>query len=241
MKLFNMKLPKLHIPKITLSKLRIPSIKLHKMNNVYLLMLMFLIIIISPLIISFFQEGMENKKKKNCHKKGHKHGHYHKKYNKDDKKKDKDDCDCKVKNDCKKNKRKGEGIRKKDIPSDEKDLYILKSQIVPPVCPECPDLICNADEERRKEKKRRDKRERGERRRKDEWDRKQKHGWDRQYTNNEYDRNSSTPYNDTNTSFPTIFPSWNSLMQKHKSKSTVQLDGPNNKIPMPMLNDFSNF
>ena len=76
------------------------------MHNVYLLMLMFLIIIISPLIISFFQEGMENKKKKNCHKKGHKHGHYHKKghkhghyhkkYNKDDKKKDKDDCDCKV-------------------------------------------------------------------------------------------------------------------------------------------------
>ena len=193
------------------------------------------------MIISFFQEGMENKKKKNCHKKQHKHGHYHKKHNKDDKKKDKDDCDCKVKNDCKKKKRKGGGVRKKDIPSDEEDLYILKSQIVPPVCPECPDLICNPDEQRRKEKKRRDKRERGERRRKDEWDRKQKHGWERHYTNNEYDRESSTPYNDTNTSFPTIFPSWNSLMQKHKSKSTVQLDGPNNKIPMPMLNDFSNF
>ena len=28
-----------------------------------------------------------------------------------------------------------------DIPKDQKDLYILKSEIVPPVCPECPNPV----------------------------------------------------------------------------------------------------
>ena len=31
------------------------------------------------------------------------------------------------------------GIKKNNIPSGEEDLYILKSQVVPPVCPKCPD------------------------------------------------------------------------------------------------------
>ena len=30
------------------------------------------------------------------------------------------------------------GIKKKDIPEGQEDLYILKSQVVPPVCPACP-------------------------------------------------------------------------------------------------------
>jgi len=30
------------------------------------------------------------------------------------------------------------GIPQKDIPNGEEDLYILKSQVVPPVCPACP-------------------------------------------------------------------------------------------------------
>lgn len=34
-------------------------------------------------------------------------------------------------------------IEKKDIPPGKEDLYILKSQIVPPVCPRCPDVIQN--------------------------------------------------------------------------------------------------
>ena len=31
-------------------------------------------------------------------------------------------------------------MRKKDIPKCDSDLYILKSEIVPPVCPKCPDV-----------------------------------------------------------------------------------------------------
>jgi len=33
-----------------------------------------------------------------------------------------------------------EGIKKSDIPEGDEDLYILKSEVVPPVCPKCPDL-----------------------------------------------------------------------------------------------------
>ena len=32
------------------------------------------------------------------------------------------------------------GISKSDIPAGNEDLYILKSQIVPPVCPACPTI-----------------------------------------------------------------------------------------------------
>lgn len=35
-----------------------------------------------------------------------------------------------------------EGIPRSQIPVGDEDLYILKSQIVPPVCPECPTLNC---------------------------------------------------------------------------------------------------
>ena len=34
-----------------------------------------------------------------------------------------------------------EGIKKKEIPEGDEDLYIKKTEIVPPVCPRCPDLI----------------------------------------------------------------------------------------------------
>ena len=260
MKLLNMKLPKLNIPKIKLSKIHLPIIKLNKLNNMYLLMIMFLIIIISPLVISFFQEGMENKKKKRCKDK-HKHPHSHSKHDKKKKNKNDEECDCKIKGNCKKNKkRKNMGIHKSDIPEGDEDLYILKSQIVPPVCPECPDMICNPDEKRKRGKKYHEKRQRHEEREKHDWDRKQKHGWERHYSDLDHSMelsreardkrhiiegglldNNTNSYKDTTTSFPTIFPSWNSLMERHKSKSTVQLDGPNNKTPMPMLNDFSNF
>ena len=30
------------------------------------------------------------------------------------------------------------GVRRVDIPDDDQDLYVLKSSIVPPVCPKCP-------------------------------------------------------------------------------------------------------
>lgn len=36
------------------------------------------------------------------------------------------------------NKNTVQGIKRKDIPSGQEDLYILKSQVVPPVCPACP-------------------------------------------------------------------------------------------------------
>lgn len=35
-----------------------------------------------------------------------------------------------------------QGIPRSQIPVGDEDLYILKSQIVPPVCPECPTLNC---------------------------------------------------------------------------------------------------
>ena len=31
------------------------------------------------------------------------------------------------------------GVRKNNIPVGQEDLYILKSEVVPPVCPKCPD------------------------------------------------------------------------------------------------------
>ena len=37
----------------------------------------------------------------------------------------------------------GKGVKREDIPEGDEDLYILKSQIVPPVCPKCPDAaVC---------------------------------------------------------------------------------------------------
>jgi len=36
-----------------------------------------------------------------------------------------------------------EGVPKTQVPKGEEDLYILKSAIVPPVCPKCPDIqVC---------------------------------------------------------------------------------------------------
>jgi hypothetical protein len=34
----------------------------------------------------------------------------------------------------------GMGVRRNDILEGDEDLYILKSQVVPPVCPKCPDV-----------------------------------------------------------------------------------------------------
>jgi len=33
-----------------------------------------------------------------------------------------------------------EGINKEDIPLGQENLYVLKSKVVPPVCPKCPDM-----------------------------------------------------------------------------------------------------
>lgn len=39
--------------------------------------------------------------------------------------------------------REGMAVKKSDIPEGDEDLYILKSEIVPPVCPKCPDVtVC---------------------------------------------------------------------------------------------------
>ena len=38
------------------------------------------------------------------------------------------------------------GIPASQIPSGQEDLYILKSQVVPPVCPKCPDLISGSSD-----------------------------------------------------------------------------------------------
>lgn len=35
---------------------------------------------------------------------------------------------------------RGQHIHRRDIPDGDEDLYILKSQMVPPVCPKCPDM-----------------------------------------------------------------------------------------------------
>ena len=38
---------------------------------------------------------------------------------------------------------RNKGVKKNDIPKGDEDLYILKSEIVPPVCPKCPDTaVC---------------------------------------------------------------------------------------------------
>ncbi len=39
------------------------------------------------------------------------------------------------------------GIPRSQIPAGEEDLYILKSQVVPPVCPKCPDPVVQSSEE----------------------------------------------------------------------------------------------
>ena len=35
------------------------------------------------------------------------------------------------------------GIPRRRIPRGQEDLYILKSEIVPPICPACPNVNCN--------------------------------------------------------------------------------------------------
>jgi uncharacterized protein (UPF0333 family) len=37
------------------------------------------------------------------------------------------------------------GINYNNIPAGQEDLYILKSQVVPPVCPACPTMVNNCD------------------------------------------------------------------------------------------------
>lgn len=45
--------------------------------------------------------------------------------------------------------RRHHGIRRRDIPEGDENLYILKSQVVPPVCPACPPVIsCSKDKEK---------------------------------------------------------------------------------------------
>jgi hypothetical protein len=34
------------------------------------------------------------------------------------------------------------GVPRSQIPAGQEDLYILKSEVVPPVCPACPDMVC---------------------------------------------------------------------------------------------------
>ena len=36
-----------------------------------------------------------------------------------------------------------EGVPKSRIPPGQENLYILKSEIVPPICPACPNVNCN--------------------------------------------------------------------------------------------------
>jgi hypothetical protein len=42
------------------------------------------------------------------------------------------------------------GIQRNQIPYGQEDLYILKSQVVPPVCPACPTLINNCNNKNNK-------------------------------------------------------------------------------------------
>lgn len=46
--------------------------------------------------------------------------------------------------------KKEKGIKREDIPPGEEHLYILKSKIVPPVCPKCPTVVnidkCGGDD-----------------------------------------------------------------------------------------------
>lgn len=41
-----------------------------------------------------------------------------------------------------------EGITRRNIPPGQEDLYILKSQVVPPVCPACPTIINKCDDKK---------------------------------------------------------------------------------------------
>ena len=49
-------------------------------------------------------------------------------------------------NDPKENKPRRKEMRKKDIPKEDMDMYILKSEVVPPVCPKCPDVSVKGSE-----------------------------------------------------------------------------------------------
>ena len=77
------------------------------------------------------------------YRRGHSSGGYHKHVG-DEIRKDQDPRDRMPTH--RRNLHRGQHIHKRDIPKDQEDLYILKSQIVPPVCPKCPDIprdICD--------------------------------------------------------------------------------------------------
>lgn len=40
------------------------------------------------------------------------------------------------------------GIPKSEIPNGDEDLYIKKSEVVPPVCPKCPDVVACPKQEK---------------------------------------------------------------------------------------------
>ena len=39
-----------------------------------------------------------------------------------------------------------QGVSRSQIPAGEEDLYILKSQVIPPVCPACPNPIVQSSD-----------------------------------------------------------------------------------------------
>jgi hypothetical protein len=41
------------------------------------------------------------------------------------------------------------GVARDQIPNGQEDLYILKSQVVPPVCPKCPDISALPSEQKK--------------------------------------------------------------------------------------------
>lgn len=44
-------------------------------------------------------------------------------------------------NDIKHNREAMTGVRASDIPEGDENMYILKSEVIPPVCPKCPDIV----------------------------------------------------------------------------------------------------
>lgn len=122
-----------------------------KINHIYLLFGIFIIILLSSCLGGCYREGLATSVKKDS------------KENKEDAMKQfkenndsvqmmppEDDVNNKngligpggeQQNQSKKFEKPHNGIPKSQIPEGDEDLYILKSQVVPPVCPACPPVM----------------------------------------------------------------------------------------------------
>ena len=116
----------------------------------------------------------------------------------------------------------GQGISGSQIARGQENLYILKTQVVPPVCPACPSPIIKCPQQDNNTSD---------------------GGCNNQYNNNMYSSysNNSMGYNNANTGYNNANTGYNSNTGYNNANTEYNSYKTGNSNPVPVLNDFSTF